>query len=236
MRVLLTRAAEDAARTRATLEALGHRVLISPVISIEATGVDWPGGVVDGLLATSAQAFATMSKDWGPKPEARRLLPLWLVGHRTKQAARDRNFAGPTIVASNAVALAYEMGKRCAHQNLIYLAGRHRKLDIETALSVATQKVEVLEVYEAANAVKLDDYATKALANNTLDAVMHFSRRSAEIFLELARRTAIETRALQLCLSEDVAVPLAKAGWPVRIAAEPSEASLIATIQGFVPT
>ena len=230
MRVLLTRAAEDAARTRVTLEDLGHRVLVSPVINVEATGAGWPGGVVDAVLATSGQAFVVIAEGWGPTREARRLLPLWLVGQRTEEAARARGFGGGACVAPNAVSLAFEMGKRRGRDRVVYLAGRERKPDIETALSVTEQAVEVVEVYEARAAERLEDQAAAALAGNTIDAVLHFSRRSASLFIDLARRAGLAAPALHVCLSQDVAVPLAEAGWPARVAAVPTEASLIAAL------
>ena len=57
MRLLLLRAAEDAARTRLTLEAAGHAVLVSPVLVFESTEESWPRRAPDGLIATSSRAF-----------------------------------------------------------------------------------------------------------------------------------------------------------------------------------
>lgn len=228
--MLLTRAADDAARTRATLESLGHRVLVSPVIAVESTGAAWPGGVVDAVLATSGQPFVAIPDDWGPTPEARRLVPMWLVGQRTADVARARGFAGEAHVAANAVSLAFEMGKRRGRGRVVYLAGRDRKPDIETALSVTDQVVEVVEVYEARPMGRLEHQVATALANNTLDAVLHFSRRSATLFSDLVREAGLTTRTLHLCLSEDVASALGHTGWLVRVAGEPTEASLIAAL------
>ena len=69
MRVLLTRAVEDAARTRAALEVLGHSVLVSPVITIDTLSSAWPQGVVDAILATSGHAFTKLAAGAGPSAE-----------------------------------------------------------------------------------------------------------------------------------------------------------------------
>ncbi len=236
MRVLLTRAVADAARTRAKLEGLGHRVLVSPVIAIEATGAPWPGGVVDALLATSGQAFAAIADTWGPTPEARRLMPLWLVGQRTEETARARGFLGPAYTAPHAVALAFEMGKRTDLRRVVYLAGRDRKPDIETALSVTNQQIEVIETYEAKAASHLDDAAETALSDGRVDALLHFSRRSATLFADLATRAKIKPRAMHVCLSHDVAAPFIELGWPTHVATEPTEASLIAKLAALDAT
>lgn len=227
VRVLLTRAAEDAARTRAALENLGHRVLVSSVISVEVIGAAWPNGIVDALLATSGKAFSAVDKDWGPKTEARRLIPLWLVGQRTQEAARAAGFLGPTYVAPNAVALAFEMGKRQTRDRVVYLAGRNRKPDIETALRVMDQVIDVIEVYEAVAAQSFDRHAAQAITDDKIDAVLHFSRRSALLFANLALSTKPMPKTLHICLSANVASPLDNKLWRTRIAAEPNEKSMI---------
>ena len=226
MRVLLTRAVADADRTRTILERLGHRVLVSPVITIEATGALWPGGVVDAVLATSAQAFTAIGEGRGPMPEARRLMPMWLVGQRTERVARAQGFAGPTYVAPNAVSLAFEISK-WRGRRVVYLAGRDRKPDIETALTVMQQPIEIVEVYEAKRVDRLRDDAEKAFRENSIDAALHFSRRSASLLAELLAQAEIEPQTLHVCLSDDVAQPLVEMGWPVRVAAEPTECFLI---------
>ena len=235
MRVLLTRAVEDSTRTRATLEDLGHRVLVSPVIATETTGAAWPGGIVDAVLATSGKAFVATTAG-GPMPEARRLVPLWLVGKRTEEAARAADFRGPAYVAPNAVALAFELGKRRAGKRVVYLAGRNRKADIETALSVMDQPIDVIEVYEAVAARGLDTRVAEAISEDTVDAVLHFSRRSATLFVDLARAVDLDDRVVHVCLSADVAEPLADEGWKTIVAAEPLETSLIARLSDLQST
>ena len=103
MLVLLTRALENSKRTSVELAREGHEAVLSPVLEMEPTGALWPAGVIDGIMATSARAFdlLTAAPDW-PLPEARRLLPLLLVGERTRDAARERGFEGPALIAPDA--------------------------------------------------------------------------------------------------------------------------------------
>lgn len=223
MRVLLTRAAEDSARTRAKLEELGHQVTIAPVIAIEALTAAWPGGVFDGVVATSGHAFEQVRARWGPSPEARRLLPLWVVGQRTSDAAERAGFTGSRTVAANAVMLALQVKKRPPGR-LAYLAGVHRKPDVETALHVAGHALETIEVYTARSETKLPGPIDDALAEGNFDLSLHYSRRSAEIFADLVRS---DPPIRHVCLSADVAEPLTARGWTVEIAHEPNERSLL---------
>ena len=148
MRILVTRAAEDAARTAQALAAAGHEAVLAPVIEIIGTGADWPDGTIDAVLATSAHAFAMLES--GPSYEAMRLLPLYLVGARTLEMARERGFEGAATIAANAAELLARFGTwPGTPRRLLYLAGRDRKPDIETALDVAGQHLQVIEVYEA---------------------------------------------------------------------------------------
>ncbi len=228
MRVLLTRPSADAARTRAMLEERGHGVVASPVIAIEALPVTWPSGVVDAVLATSGHAFRSIPVGIGPTRETRRLIPLWLVGRRTEEAAQGAGFLGATTISANAVALAMRIKKQGIGR-AVYLAGRDRKPDVETALSVTGHPAEVVEVYDAVAATALDEAALQALRAGVLDAALHYSRRSAELFLQLARGEKIEGME-HVCLSDDVAEPLRVAGLTVHVAEEPTEPSLLARL------
>ncbi len=86
-------------------------------------------------------------------------------------------------------------------------------------------------VYRAAMALGFPPAVRAALVAGRLDGVLHFSRRSAEAYLDCARTAGALDRALAAvhsCLSRQVAEPLMAAGAAkVRIAARPEEAALI---------
>ena len=238
LRVLLTRAEADAARTRAALRAAGHEVIAAPLIRIEPLPVLWPGGLVDAVLATSGHAFTALPAGWGPTPEARRLLPLLLVGDRTRACARARDFGGAATVAANATALALGLSKRAVRpRRIVFLAGRDRKPDIEAALRVTKQPFELLETYEARAVGAMDAEAVEALKGGEVDAVLHFSQRSSDLFLAQAASAGFDPAALRhCCLSEDVAKPLQAAGCKrVVTAAAPNEAALLACLAQPAP-
>ena len=233
MHLLLTRARGDAARTRARLVAVGHQVSVSPVIAIIPTGAEGPPGVVDALIATSGHAFAAL--DGWPTPEARRLMPLLLVGQRTADVAREHGFLGPSVVRATTTDLAVAIPDlpRPARR-LVYVAGRDRKPDLENALAILGRTLEVVDVYEAQEVEALEPSAVEALQAGRIEGVLHFSRRSAALFIDLARRSGLDVgRPAHFCLSEDVAVPLREAGCAtVVVADEPNESALLASVTG----
>ncbi len=223
MRLLLTRATREAARTRAVLEAAGHKVLLSPVLQVAATGKPLPRQPPDAVIATSARAFVHVAApDWDPAP-----LPLALVGARTEVAARAAGFMGPAKVAATGAALAAAL-RAHAPRGLLYLAGADRKRDLEAALAGGPHRLVVVETYAARPASSLTGEAERALREGRIDAVLHYSRRSAAIFLRLSDAAGLDARAsAHFCLSPDVA-----AAFPdcirVRVAAAPDEAALLA--------
>lgn len=231
MQVLLTRALDQALRSAAKLEANGHRALISPVLEMVPTGADWPPGVLDGVLATSAQAFELLSDspEW-PLPEARRLLPLFIVGERTRQAARDRGFTGEALISPDAKMLASAIGDKIDGKGrLVYLAGRDRKPDLEAKLQELGHEVLVIEVYAAQPAESLSPEAVAGIASGATRAVLHYSRRSAEIFLDLAHGASLDvSHLMHIAMSPDAAEPLWDAGFAKTYACErPEEQAMV---------
>ncbi|MGO9674304.1 MAG: uroporphyrinogen-III synthase [Methylocella sp.] len=238
MLVLVTRALDEATRTAASLAALGHTAILSPVLEIVPTGAEWPAGVVEGILATSARGFEFLSAapDW-PAPEARRLMPLYAVGERTLEGARERGFEGRATLAHDAKTLARVMIRMldgAAPARLIYLAGRDRKPDLETELTEAGHVVEAIEVYAAEPAEALDPEAAALIQSGEIGAALHFSRRSARLFLELSREAGLDVASLaHVAISADAAQPLTDAGVrSVRVAREPSEQAMLALLAG----
>ena len=227
MRVLVTRPQPAAAQTAERLRAAGHTALVAPLLLYRASGQRWPNGLFDGLIATSAAAFTTTGGS-GPSVEVRRLLPLFLVGARTAAAAAAAGFLGKAIVCPDSQTLLATLWPLAHRQRLLYLAGRDRKSHLETALR-RDRHLTVCENYEANVATALCPAAATALDEGRIDAVLHFSRRSAEVFLGLAGATA--HGPAHLCLSADAAAPLVAAGLPrVQAAERPDEAAVLALL------
>ena len=201
MRLLLTRAAEDAARTRAKLEAAGHAVLVSPVLVFAPTETSWPPHPLEGVVATSSRAFSSTLSGRPGFLE----VPLYLVGQRTGKAARQHGFLGAATVAPDGGGLVAILQDQPA-MRLLYLAGVDRKPDIEAGLVAAGHRLTVIETYEAVAAASLTPESIAALHEGAIDKVMHYSRRSAAIFLALAAEAGIDpATTTHLCLSSDVA-------------------------------
>jgi uroporphyrinogen-III synthase len=227
MRVLLTRAKADAERTAARLEALAHTAVISPVIEIIHTGTTLPSGRFDAVIATSAHALTGGMRSLTH-------IPLFAVGERTREAARRVDWKAPIHVSEDAKAfIAHLRAHSPDTRSVLYLAGRHRKPDIEAAARETGLELKIVETYVAREISSLSEDAERALRTGEFDGVLHYSRRSAELFIALAQRAGLWEQAAKLrhlALSPDVAEPLAAAGARTHVAAHPDEDHLLALL------
>jgi uroporphyrinogen-III synthase len=226
-RVLLTRANEDGERTAEKLRQLGIEPLLSPVLEVVATGAAIPRGAFDVVLATSAKAL----ENAGEELSELRDLPLHAVGRRTAQTA-ERFGLRADIVAANAQTFLPLLRERYERPTrFLYFAGRDRRDELEKTLRAKGHSVAVVETYEARAARALTDAAAAALKAGEVGAVLHYSKRSAEIFLDLVRAARLIEKlrgVAQLALSPEVAKPLSGAGLArVLVAEKPDEEHLL---------
>lgn len=230
MRVLVTRPLPDGERTAATLRAKGHDVLLAPLMQVRPIPAVIAGNW-SAVIVTSANALRVL-----PAAQLAPLLslPLYAVGARSAEAARDAGFREIRTAQGDADALIRLIAERYANEPApyLYLAGEHRAADIEGALSGKGIKVTTVVVYRNMT-TGFPPELIRAVEQRQLDAVLHFSRRSADNFV-IGTKTAGLPSALalkQLCLSPQVAEPLAAAGArDVGIARRPDEASLLALL------
>jgi uroporphyrinogen-III synthase len=230
MRVLVTRAAEDAARTAARLAVCGHETILSPVIEIVPTGAILPEEIFDGVIATSAHAFAGLAQ----VPRALRSTVLLVAGSRTAEAAQRAGFGVAETVAVDVQALLAAMAENFPEPfRFLYLAGRDRKPDLERDLRARGHDVTIVETYVAQAASALSDAAVAALRDERLDTVLHFSPRSAAIFVDLVARAGLSSNAARvrhIAISDDSAQPLRARSWHVDVAATPDEDAVLACL------
>ena len=234
MRLLVTRPEADARRTAAALSARGHQVRIAPLLKIEAiAAVDLGSPPWQAVLMTSANAARAIALH--PKLGELRALPVLAVGRRTAEAARAAGFANVSSADTDAGDLVRLVaGRFGAGAPLLYLAGTDRARNLAADFSPYGVAVRTVEIYRAQAAEEFPPEVVAALRASDIEGVLHFSRRSCEIFVQCAERAAIlaaALRPLQFCISAAAAEPLARAGADkIRIAAQPEEDALVALI------
>jgi len=223
MIVLITRPLAEARRTALRLRESGFEPMIAPLLEIVPVVPVWPSTPPEALLATSMHAFLT------PLPIEWQNLPLLTVGDQTAVAAHH---AGAVISANGDARALVELARRQGFKHFAYLAGHTRKAELERCIAEFAV-IETLEVYHARAVEALPETARQALQAHATGAVLHYSRRSAEIFIKCVNKAGLMASLpnyRHLCLSDDVAVPLRALELAVEVAPEPKESSLLARL------
>lgn len=229
MRLLVSRPEAEAMRTADKLRALGHDVIAAPLLRIMPVDVTIDATSWAGVLITSANAARAVALNRSVPGLAR--LPVFAVGRRSAEAARAAGFtdvisadgALPDLVQLVAARLGASGGR------VIYLAGEERAGDPGADLAAHGISVETAVVYRAVAADELARDVVDALREHRIDAVLHYSHRSAAILVRLADSAGVLNVLLNLehyCLSSEIAAALGGAS-RIRVAPQPNEDVLL---------
>lgn len=234
MLMLVTRPEPDAETTQLRLEALGITAVTAPLMVRRTLDTELPAG--DGFAAmavTSPNALRALAERGAVAQFLH--LPVYAVGRKTADDALALGFAeaidtgGTFGDVVNALAHAGLAGP------VFYPAGTHLSGDLARSVAASGVSVETCAVYEmVAGPV---DNLRAVLSRGLPDAVLHYSRRSAELFvaaldgqLDQARRSAME----MLCISEKVAEPLISAHFNrISLADHPNDDAMMTLALAF---
>jgi uroporphyrinogen-III synthase len=245
MAVLVTRPHPDDETTAAGLRAKGLNVLTAPMLRFEPVAFhDDTDARYSGVIVTSANALRSIEAHLAGSKLLK--LPLFAVGEHTAAAARRTGFAH--VIAANGDAtglrdavLASVKAKALKKSGtLLYLAGADLARDLAGELGDRGFTVVTHTTYRMIPVSSLPREVAEAFAANRIEAVLHYSRRSARAFLEAARAAGVEISALaipQCCISAGVASVVRDAGaTQVMAATSPDENALFETLDRALRT
>lgn len=218
MAVLITRPQPDNEVTASALRAGGFEVLLAPMLRFEpVSSPDEAGGRYGAVIVTSANALRSAPPDLA----AILSLPLFAVGERTAEAGRQAGFRDVAAAEGGVAALRELIAKSARAKKLrkshplLYLAGADLAGDLSGELMAEGFQVVTRTTYRMVPVSRLPQQTINAFAASAIDAVLHYSRRSARAFLDAARGAGVEISALaipQCCISDSVAAILREAG------------------------
>jgi uroporphyrinogen-III synthase len=220
MAVLVTRPHPDDGVTANALRERGFEVLQAPMLRFEPVPFhDDADANYGAIIVTSANALRAIA----PHLAGSRLLklPLFAVGEHTASAARDAGFEEVMTGKGDAAALREQVAASVKSKQLkkastlLYLAGADLARDLSGELGEKGFTVVTHTTYRMVPASSLPREICDAFVANRIEAVLHYSRRSARAFLDAARSGGVEISALalpQCCISPAVASILRDAG------------------------
>ncbi|MET0705874.1 MAG: uroporphyrinogen-III synthase [Tardiphaga sp.] len=239
MAILVTRPHPDNDTTSAALRARGFDVLPAPMLRFEAVPFQDDADLQYGaVIVTSANALRAIADQ--PVKETLLKLPVFAVGERTAATAREIGFAKVISADGDATALRDLLLERVKAKKLkksatlLYLAGADLARDLAGELGERGFNVVTHTSYRMTPVINLPAEVSDAFSASGIQAVLHYSRRSARAFFEAAGAAGVEISALAIphcCLSDQVASVARDAGaTQVMVAKSPDENALFAAL------
>ena len=240
MAILVTRPLPDGETTASALRAKGFEVLLAPMLRFEpVTFHDDSDAPYGAVIVTSANALRAIDGKLQASPLLK--LPLFAVGEHTADAARAAGFAKVISADSDAAGLRERILASVKAKTLkktsplLYLAGADLARDLPGELGERGFTVVTQTTYRMVALPSLPTETREAFAAHEVEAVLHYSRRSARAFVEAVRAAGVEISALSLpqcCFSAGIATVLRDAGAArVLVAASPDEGALFVALE-----
>ncbi len=229
MLIAVTRPEEDAGPLTAKLAAMGHEVVMAPLLAIRPREeISIPDLKWQALAVTSANGIRAL-------PPGHRLAEFrtLTVGPQSMKAAEAAGFAAEAHggdVNGLAAFICAELDPKAGP--ILYLSGAETAGDLAAQLAAAGFDCRRVVLYDAVPAETLGA-AGQALQAGRIDAVLLYSPRSARIWRRLVEQeglTAGAARVAHLCLSRNVAAALPE-GWNSAVSASPDEAAILRLLE-----
>ncbi len=236
MRMLVTRPEPDASETAARLGALDIEAVVAPLLVHETLGVSLPEATGFAAMAvTSANALRAL--DERGLIARYRHLPLYAIGNRTAAAASAIGFSEVHSAGGAFSDLAEKLAHASVKGPIFYPAARDFSADLAKSLAPYGRMVITAQVYRMNPVESLPPETLDALRNGAIAAVLLYSRRTAQTFVNLAAAALdrpARTGLAMLCISETVAEPLVDAHFVrIGLAEHPSEDAMMGLALSF---
>jgi uroporphyrinogen-III synthase len=234
MRLLVTRPEPDASGTAARLRALGHEVLVQPMLTVVFNPAPRDLPSPRALILTSRNGMRAVAT-W-PQASAWRDLPVFVTGPATATEARAAGFANVRHGDRDAAALVDLILRSLPRvgKQILYIAGRDRAGGLSGGLSGLGYDIRTVEAYRTEPPERLDDAVRNALSGRALDGALFYSRRTASAFASLVAAAGLGAKLEGLtlyALSQSVAEPLqALGGAKIKVAPEPNSDALLGLV------
>jgi uroporphyrinogen-III synthase len=235
-RMLITRPEPDASVSAVSLRALGITPVTFPLMRRISLDVSLPEPEGFAALAlTSVNALRALRKR---DALARyRNIKVFAVGDRTAEEASMLGFANVVSAGGGFADLVAMLAHAQLDGPVFYPAGKEISGDLGKSLAPFGIMVVTARIYEMVPTTDIEPAILSDLGDGKIDAVLFYSRRTAEIFVSLFGRRLpkhVHTRLGMLCLSENVAAPLMDARFVrISLADRPSDEAMMSLALSF---
>lgn len=226
-RTLIIRQEEDALSVEKILTQKGESSCVFPLFSplfFPCPPLDSP----QALIITSKNAIRSLQENNNLKS-----LPLYAVGEKTAEFAREKGFTNTHNVSGDSQDLYRFILQKASPTagDLLYLSGEVVKGGLVKDLTLAGFTVKRHIVYKLEAAKKLPSALIQSFDRKEISHVLFFSPHTTSLFIDLLKKERLEGMASEmtsLCLSRDVLKVALGIGWrEVWVSPRPTLASII---------
>jgi uroporphyrinogen-III synthase len=225
MNILITRPLIDSEDLMGKLFSLGHKIVHIPTLKISAANITLVDAQkYDAFIFTSANAIRNLKLN---NQDTNKV--CFCVGSITEKIVRQRGYnntisAGGTVNAlKNIILNSDQIDKK---KSIAYFCGDYISSNLDIELKNEGLQVDKIINYTSKKITDLNEENNKIIKNHPPDIIFIYSKRSAESFVEIVKKYALNglmTESRVLCISEKVLRVLKDAGWKKLENFEPGE-------------
>ena len=225
MNILLTRPLIDTEDLMGKFFSLGHKIIHIPTLKISAANIDpIDAKKYDAFIFTSANAIRNLKLINHDKNKI-----CFCVGSITEKIVRQAGYnntisAGGTVNALKNIILSSDLIDK--KKIIAYFCGDNISSSLDTELKIEGLQIDKIINYTSEKITDLNEENNKIICNHPPDIIFIYSKRSAESFVELVKKYALNglmTESRVLCISEKVLSVLKSVGWKKLEIFEPGE-------------
>ncbi|MFS8183116.1 uroporphyrinogen-III synthase [Pseudovibrio denitrificans] len=235
MKILVTRPQPQADKTAQKLVAMGHEVIVEPMLSFQPLTVNGDvAGDAKAIAVTSAKAVEALV--FNGLVDKLQHLPLYSVGEATAKAAEASGFQKIICADGDVDSLGRLIAERNQDGPVFYPAAVDRSGDLAGQLEQQGIACRMVEVYQMAAATGFSGKTRDLIEAGTLDCALFYSPRTIQIFLSISNleKTTVFLNSMKaLCVSKRVAEQASSFG-EVFTAKTPSEDGLFELLSGSI--
>jgi uroporphyrinogen-III synthase len=220
MHILITRPKDVALTLAGKLKALGHHVLMDPLLKVTpTTPILPPLDAFQGVVTTSQQAIRCLAD----LTDQRDFL-LWCVGKESEQVASQLGFQNIQSAGGSAARLLCALEKTIPVGSLplLHASGDVIRLDLVRLLREKGIAAHRITLYKTEEATALSHETHQAILADTLDIILFYSPRTARIFQRLCQASHLQGKCVRItagCLSPAIAQEIESLPWKdIRVA------------------
>ena len=225
MNILITRPLIDSEDLMGKLFSLGHKIVHIPTLKISASNANpVDAKKYDAFIFTSANAIRNLKLD---NQDTNKI--CFCVGSITEKIVRLKGYnntisAGGTVNAlKNIILNSDQIDKK---KSIAYFCGDYISSNLDKELKNEGFQVDKIINYTSEKITELNEENNKIIKNHPPDIIFIYSKRSAESFIEIVKKYALNalmTESRVLCISEKVLGVLKKSGWKKLEVFQPGE-------------